>query len=98
MSLFQPCLVLHISADSLDWSEVAQVSLFGERSSVSALRPIEELRVGQLLDGLLGADQKGGRARLHQLLAELAGGHLMLRDVVFVIDFVNVVVVHVRFL
>ena len=98
MSLFQPCLVLHIGADSLNWREVAQVSLFGECSSVSALRSVEELRVGQLLDGLLRTDQKGGWTRLHKLLAELARGHLVLRDVVFIIDLVNVVVVHIRFL
>ena len=63
--LLQAGLVLHVGANSLNWGEVAQVAILSESGGKSALRAIEELRVGKLVFGLLRTDESRGWSSLH---------------------------------
>ena len=70
MALLQSCLVLHEIADSLNWCEVAQITLLCESGGKSTLIPIKQLRVGDLVFQVLPSDIAGDGLRLHDTLSE----------------------------
>ena len=53
MALCQVSLVLHVCANALDGSKVAEVAVLGESRGKSTLRAVKKLRVGQLVRNVL---------------------------------------------
>ena len=53
VALLQAGLILHISADSLHWREVAQITVLCKSGGKCTLGAVEQLRVRQLVFWLL---------------------------------------------
>ena len=95
MPFLEARLVLHVRADSLNWREITQVSVPGKCGCKRAFGTVEELWVGQLVIGLLGAYKRSCRPRIHQLLTEIAHLALGLANILLFVHLVNVLIVKV---
>ena len=98
MSFLQTRLIFHISSDTLNRCEIAQITVPRKCGCKSALRSIKKLRIRKLVFRFLRTDERRRGPRLHQLLDEVADLALCLGDVLLIFDLVNILVFKVGFL